>query len=239
MFIIKGKLNKTIKLLKYNFFNRLRKKEDLHLIQLSHIYDKYINYTMIPKETFVENLKLCQSFNHVRGSIIECGVWRGGMIAAISELLGNDRKYYLFDSFDGLPEAKEIDGEAAINWQNNKEGSIYYDNCKAEIDYADKAMKISGTEDYRLIKGWFSETLPKFNMNEEIAILRLDGDWYDSTMQCLTFLYPRVCKGGLIIVDDYYSWEGCSRAIHDYLSSHKLPDKIFQLNQWNSYIIKK
>jgi O-methyltransferase len=237
MQIIKENSKKAISFLRYNLGKKIRKEKRL-LTQLSNLYEKYSHYTMIPKQTFVENLKLCKSFNHVRGCIIECGVWRGGMIAAMSELLGNDRNYYLFDSFEGLPEAQGIDGEAAIKWQNDKEGPIYYDNCKAEIDYAYKAMKISGVQNYQLIKGWFSETLPKFNINDEIAILRLDGDWYDSTIQCLTCLYPKLSKGGLIIVDDYYSWEGCSKAIHDYLSTQGLSDKIYQLNQWNCYIIK-
>jgi hypothetical protein len=192
---------------------------------------------MIPKQTFLDNLKLCHNFSNLKGCIIECGVWRGGMIAALSEILGQDRNYYLFDSFEGLPEAKQIDGDAAIKWQSNKEGLFYFDNCTAEISYAEEAMKLSGAKSYQIIKGWFSDTLPKFTPKQEIAVLRLDGDWYDSTMQCLTSLYPLVTKGGLIIVDDYYAWDGCSRAIHDYLSTHKLTDRIFQING-NCYIIK-
>ena len=99
-------------------------------------------------------------------------------------------------------------------------------------------MKISGVQNYEIIKGWFSETLPKFHINEEIAILRLDADWYESTMQCLKFLYPKVAKGGLIILDDYYTWDGCSRAVHDYLSAYSLANRIYQLEDGNCYIIK-
>lgn len=229
-----------IKALKFWKSNIVKKvgKQDLNSVQFFQLYDKYSYYTMLSKSVFVENLKLCQSFSHIKGCIVECGVWRGGMIAAISEILGNDRKYFLFDSFEGLPEVQEIDGDAARNWQSDKEGPMYHNNCKAEIDYADKAMKISGTQNYQLVKGWFVESLSAFNTDEEIAILRLDADWYKSTMQCLNFLYPKVSKGGLIIVDDYYTWDGCSRAIHDYLSTHKLTDKIYQLNQCNCYIIK-
>lgn len=207
-------------------------------VQLSQSYEKYGNYTMIPKSTFIKNLKLCNNFKNIKGSIIECGVWRGGMIAAMAELLGNDRKYYLFDSFEGLPEAQEIDGEAAKKWQENKEDPGYFDNCKAEICFAKEAMKLAGITNYQPIQGWFSETLPKFNVNEEIAILRLDGDWYESIIQCLNYLYPAVAKGGLIILDDYYVWDGCSRAVHNYLSSHNLPDRIYQLDQNNCYIVK-
>jgi O-methyltransferase len=226
---------RLFKLPKYDLIKIFKQK--YFSIKFSHLYDKYKSYTMISEQIFAENLKLCQSFSHVNGCIIECGVWRGGMIAAISEILGNDRNYYLFDSFEGLPEAKEIDGNAAIEWQNNKEGSFYYDNCKAEIDYAYKAMELSSVKNYQIIKGWFSETLPNFHLKEEIAILRLDGDWYDSTMQCLITLYPMVAKGGLIIIDDYYTWDGCSRAVHDYLSSQQLPDRIYQI-YGNSFIRK-
>lgn len=211
------------------------KQEDA---QFSQIYEKYSNYTMIPISTFTENLIVCSKFKKVKGSIVECGVWRGGMIAAIAELLGNDRRYYLFDSFEGLPEAQEIDGEAAKKWQENKKSPMYFDNCKAEIFYAETAMKLAGITNYQPVCGWFSETLPKFNINEEIAILRLDGDWYDSIIECLNYLYPAVAKGGLIILDDYYVWNGCSKAVHQYLSSNNIPDRIYQLDNNNCYIVK-
>jgi hypothetical protein len=79
-----------------------------------------------------------------------------------------------------------------------------------------------------MIKGWFSETLNNLRLEEGIAILRLDGDWYESTMECLTALYPKVNCGGLIIIDDYYVWDGCARAVHDYLSEKNLPIRIRQ-----------
>lgn len=235
MNLLKTILKKTLTLTKRLINNR---QENKKLDNLYKIYEKYSDYTMIPKYTFVENLKLCKRFHNIEGCIVECGVWRGGMSAAISEVMGL-RQYYLFDSFEGLPEAKEIDGEAAIKWQSDKEGPLYHDNCKAEIDYATQAMADSGAKNYQLIKGWFSDTLPEFSLNnEKIAILRLDGDWYESTMECLTFLYPKVSKGGIIILDDYYSWDGCSKAVHDYLSTHKLADKIYQIDQYNCYLIK-
>lgn len=69
---------------------------------------------MITADDYVENLRLARWVGQVRGSIIECGTWRGGMIAGIADVLGRDRRYYLFDSFEGLPPAKEIDGAAAL-----------------------------------------------------------------------------------------------------------------------------
>jgi O-methyltransferase len=214
------------------------KQEELVLEKLSKIFEKYSLYTMISKSLFIENLRLCQKFAQIKGSVVECGVWRGGMISGIAELLGDSRSYYLFDSFEGLPKVTELDGKAAKEWQEDKQGPMYHNNCMAEISYAEQAMKLSKVSNYRLVKGWFIETLPKFDSNEEIAILRLDADWYDSTMQCLEFLYPKVVKGGLIILDDYYTWDGCARAVHDYLSKYSLPHRIYELDGGNCYIIK-
>jgi O-methyltransferase len=217
-------------------FKRLGKALRFRL-QLRSLYDKYKGFTMISESTFLANLKLCWAYKDVPGIIIECGVWRGGMIAAISEVLGNQRKYYLFDSFEGLPPVQEIDGEAAKKWQSDTFGTMYHDNCKAEQSYAREAMDLANCYNYHLVKGWFSDTLPSFNSEEQIAILRLDGDWYESTIQCLTALYPKVTSGGVIILDDYYTWDGCSKALHDYLSAHSLPDKIYQIHG-NCYLIK-
>ncbi len=204
------------------------------------IYDKYRDFTMVPYENFVPNMELCEQFSKVDGCVVECGVWRGGMSASMAEILGPDRLYYLFDSFEGLPDAKEIDGQDAIQYQLDKDAPRYYDNCTAEIGFAQKAMSLSGVPRVEIVKGWFSETLPDMNIREPIAILRLDSDWYDSTMVCMENLYPKVSEGGLILMDDYYYWEGFSKAIHDYLSRYKLPVRI---NQWNNsnvyYIVKR
>ncbi|MEI6296916.1 MAG: TylF/MycF/NovP-related O-methyltransferase, partial [bacterium] len=171
------------------------------------------------------------------GYVDECGGWRGGLIGEMADVLNGDRKYYLFDSFEGLPKAREIDGESAINWQKDTKSPIYFDNCSAEIKYAEDAMKKSKVKDYQIIKGWFNETLPPFIPAQRIAVLRLDSDWYDSTMVCLNNLYKNVAKGGVIIIDDYYTWDGCTKAVHDFLSQNKIPDRIRTENDI-CYIIK-
>ncbi len=216
---------------------RLEENELQFLSEAIGIYEKYSLYTMIPRKTFIENLRLCRKIESTHGCIVECGVWRGGMIASIAEMLGNNRSYYLFDSFEGLPSAQKIDGVDALSWQSNKDSAYYFDNCKAEEIYAHEAMKMSGVSNYKLVKGWFSDTVSHAQFDEPIALLRLDGDWYDSTMQCIEALYPKIAQGGIVIVDDYYVWDGCSRAIHDYLSLNKLSCKIRQI-QNNCYIIK-
>lgn len=204
------------------------------------IHKKYLEFTMVKRRDYIDCLKLVSQFKHISGSIIECGVWRGGMSAGIAEVMGTARNYYLFDSFEGLPDAKEIDGESAIAWQADKESPGYYDNCKAEMEWAQKAMQLADvTGKASFIKGWFDDTVPQFKTDEAIAVLRLDGDWYDSTMVCLEHLFPKVAEGGLIILDDYYAWDGCSKALHDYLSKYKRPERIIQAYSSGCYLIKK
>lgn len=202
------------------------------------LYNQFTHFTMIPKANYIANLSLCWKFKDVQGDIVECGTWKGGMIAGIVSMMGTDRSYHLFDSFEGLPEVKEIDGPDAQIWQSNTNGIDYFDNCKADINDARTAMIRSGAKQYTINKGWFNETLKTFSFPEGIAILRLDADWYDSTMDCLVNLFPRINKGGILILDDYYTWEGCSKAIHDYLSTHKLPYRIHSVHGI-CYLIKQ
>jgi O-methyltransferase len=200
--------------------SRLRQRE------YSRLYRCFKEFTMIREEIFKSNLALASRIKTLEGCVVECGVWRGGMIAAIAALLGPDRTYYLFDSFEGLRPAQAIDGEAALEWQRNTDSPLYFDNCKAPYEIAYKSMTLSGARKFNLVKGWFNETTPQHRVGEPIALLRLDGDWYESTMVCLENLFDRVVPGGLIILDDYYTWDGCSRALHDYLSRKSATERI-------------
>src|SRR5690606_38277542 len=96
--------------------------------KFSKLFNRYKEYTMIPKKEFIQNLSLINQFRNIKGDVVECGVWRGGFSAAMANLLGNEKKYFLFDSFEGLPEAKAIDGKSAIDWQKNKQSATYFDN---------------------------------------------------------------------------------------------------------------
>lgn len=203
------------------------------------IFKKFSTFTMIRMLDYADNLELCESVANIQGDIVECGVWRGGMIAGIAQILGDNRKYFLFDSFEGLPPVTEKDGAEAKKWQEDKTGATYHENCKAEMSFAAKAMEQSGCKDYSLEKGWFNETLPVFTKSSQIAVLRLDGDWYDSTMCCLENLYPKVVSGGLIIIDDYYTWDGCTKAVHDYLSREELTVRIEKTKNGVCYIRKR
>lgn len=208
-------------------------------LKYTRIYRKYSLFTMIPKNIYCDNLflaeKNCCNRNNL---IVECGTWKGGMIAGITQVLDSEYEYHLFDSFTGLPEAKEIDGIHAKQWQSNKSSKAYYNNCTADINTVDELLK-STKKNYYIHKGWFADTLPNFKSNKEIELLRLDGDWYDSTLECLKYLYPKVKNGGIVILDDYYTWEGCSKAVHDYFSEIKSKSTIQKSMFGVAYIIKK
>jgi O-methyltransferase len=176
---------------------------------------------MIRGPVYIDNLRLAAWVLTTPGCIVECGTWRGGMIAGIADLLGSGRSYYLYDSFQGLPPATEIDGELARRWQADTASPTYYNNCAASEEEARTAMSRSAAKTYRIVKGWFEETLPKERPSEPIALLRMDADWYESTKCILDNLIPRMAPGGMVIVDDYYAWEGCTAAVNEFVAARK------------------
>ena len=184
------------------------------------VFEKYRAFTMVPEDVYVGNLQLALKVRDVPGEIVECGTWRGGMIAGMADTLGPDRKYVLFDSFEGLPLAKEIDGAAAHAWQANLTGPMYHNNCRAAQEEAEQAMSMSVAKNYSIVKGWFSDTLPNAEVGP-IALLRLDADWYDSTKEILHNLANRVVRGGLLLIDDYYAYEGCAVAVNEFAAARK------------------
>jgi hypothetical protein len=155
-----------------------------------------------------------------KGSIIECGTWRGGMSAALISIGGPAREYFFFDSFSGLPPPDERDGAEAFAWTKNTDGPRYFNNCTASLD---EFMSTIARANYRpgsvhVIKGDIDRTFSTISP-PAVAILRVDVDWYRSTFQCLEKFWDHVVPGGLIILDDYYDWEGCRKAVHDFLSA--------------------
>ena len=189
-------------------------------------YRRFREFTMIDFSAYAENLRLAEEVQQIAGCVVECGVWRGGMSAGLATVFGPSRDYFLFDSFEGLPPARAIDGKRALEWQSNIQSPIYYNNCAAPLEFAERAMSLAGAPSAHLIKGWFSETLAEFKPPSPIVLLRLDADWYDSTIVCLESLFDYVALGGLIILDDYYQWDGCSRALHDFLSRRSAVERI-------------
>ena len=177
---------------------------------------------------------LCQAVryitsNAIPGVIVECGVWRGGsMMAAARTLIemgDTSRELYLFDTFaglvapgpfdlapDGTPAAKRFAKEA----REDGSGSRW---CEAPLEEVQAAVALTGypPERTHFIVGRVEETIPE-RAPEQIALLRLDTDWYESTRHELLHLYPRVSSGGVLIVDDYGVWQGCRRAVDEYFA---------------------
>jgi len=191
--------------------------------------------TMLPRKEFTDNVRLARRGRLGEGDIVECGTWRGGMSAAMAWALPG-RHSVLFDSFQGLPDPKPIDGPTAVHWSTEVRA---YDNARAEESWAVEAMKRVGQGDHEIIKGWFEHTVPIWAKQQRpIALLRLDGDWYDSTMVCLEQLLPLVITGGIVIIDDYQYWDGCSRALHDYLSRTQAAERIQRTKHGVAYLVR-
>lgn len=151
--------------------------------------------------------------NNITGSFVECGVAAGNNFAAMAKA---GRHAYGYDSFEGIPWAgpndKEQPGIGEID--KSKIGILESSGVTVHtIENVIKDMDKYGIKNYSLIKGWFQNTVPKWI--GEIAVLRLDGDLYDSTYVCLQYLYPRLNEGGILIVDDW-NLDGCRMAFEDY-----------------------
>jgi O-methyltransferase len=214
-------------------FSKLTPFEIRAEIVARRLYRKYRHATMIHPRDFRANIKVARSVltktSLTGAAIVECGTWRGGMSAALCEIGGPDRIYHFFDSFEGLPRAEDIDGKRAAQYQQDTSSPFYFDNCTASLEEFTQTLALSGTPNSSITihKGWFEDTLRNFE-SPPICVLRLDGDWYDSTMTCLRALWPHVLPGGAVLIDDYYVWEGCSKAVHDFLSSIKATERIMQ-----------
>lgn len=170
--------------------------------------------------------------NDIPGSFVECGVWRGGhMMAAALTLqhLQSQRPIYLFDTFDGMTKPEDIDKDysdaPAIKeflLRKGKYGESQW--CVASEAEVRMNMQTTGYPDHQtfLVKGPVEATLPH-KAPSQIAILRLDTDWYASTLHELCCLYPKVSHLGVVAIDDYGHWQGARRAVDEYLATNKIP----------------
>ena len=145
----------------------------------------------------------------VAGAVVECGVYNGGAAAATALGFGQDqRDFWLYDSFEGLPETSEADGPDAAR---------FVGDCVGDPERVREVFRRLGHPEsrLRLHKGWFQDTLPAAKP-DGIALLHIDADWFDSVLLCLRELYPRVPTGGAVVLDDFGHWEGCREAFYAY-----------------------
>lgn len=159
----------------------------------------------------------------VAGDFVETGVWRGGATILMRAVLAAhniaDRRVWCADSFEGLPvpdpDTYPADAGQDI-WST-------IDTLKVDVDAVRSNFDRYGLLDdqVKFLVGWFRDTLPTAPITE-IAVLRLDGDLYESTMDALVHLEPKVSQGGIVIVDDYGGWPPCRAAVDDYRSSRHI-----------------
>jgi O-methyltransferase len=161
----------------------------------------------------------------IPGDIVECGVWKGGsMMAAAMTLIevGARRKLHLFDTFEGMPKPGEHDIsakgiDAATTWASTPQWALgTLDEVTANICGTgyDPAL-------VSFVQGKVEDTIPA-SAPQQIALLRLDTDWYESTAHELEHLYPRLSTGGVLIIDDYGHWKGARRAVDEYIAAKRL-----------------
>ncbi len=167
-------------------------------------------------------LKVLQS--DIPGDIIETGVWRGGatifMRAVLKAYNITDRMVWVADSFQGLPKADLAYPEAgATHFHGMKALAVSESDVRA--NFARYGLLDSQV---RFLVGWFSDTLPTAPI-DRLALIRLDGDMYESTMDALIGLYPKLSVGGYVIIDDL-EIAACKRAVDDYRSERGIADEI-------------
>jgi len=229
----------TLKLLfprKYNLELNLKNQRN-YPIDFSKPENKIIEqvkpYTMTSYERLFSLINAVRYIvtNNIFGSFVECGVWRGGSSMAIALTLlqqaKTDRDIYLFDTFEGMSEPREMDIDihgrlAKEQFIRYKKNIDYADWCNASIEDVRKNLFDTGypKDKIHFIKGKVEDTLPYSGL-DIIALLRLDTDWYESTLHELNHLYPQIANAGICIIDDYGYWAGARKAVDEYFKGRE------------------
>jgi O-methyltransferase len=162
----------------------------------------------------------------VDGDLLEAGVWRGGTTILMRGVLAaygeHDRRVWVADSFQGLPAPAPdaFPADAGLDYTVHPELSVGVRQVQANFERYGLL-----DDQVRFLVGWFKETLPRADI-DRLAVLRLDGDLYESTMDALEALYPKLSVGGYCIVDDFGALEACRRAVYDYRNTHNVTEPI-------------
>jgi hypothetical protein len=167
--------------------------------------------------------------NEIPGDFVECGVYRGGhsiIAASIFKRYQVKKKVYLFDTFAGMTVPTKFDkksstGEPAIRKYDNTLTMNYSNWAYSPLEEVERNFQDRHLSDYAIfVKGDVLNTLLNTrNITNEISFLRLDTDWYESTKLELEILYPKLMRGGVLVIDDYGSWDGVLKAVNEYFSS--------------------
>ena len=181
-------------------------------------------YTMVGLKRLMNARQLAETvlWENVPGDFLEAGVWRGGVGIMLRGVLSaynvSDRRLWLADSFEGLPppDKDEYPSDSASEFHTCPELAINIDQVKQNFRKYDLL-----DDQIVFLKGWFKDTLPRAPV-EKIALLRLDGDLYESTMQGLVSLYDKVSENGYIIIDDYHCVPQCAQAVEDFCAKRNI-----------------
>ncbi|MBI2452654.1 MAG: class I SAM-dependent methyltransferase [Parcubacteria group bacterium] len=210
------------------------------------LFFKVLPYTMVSYKCLANAYALAQKTEEERlqGAFVECGVWKGGAAAAMASAANPGRQIWLFDSFEGLPEPTLYDGARAKEYAGNKTSGTLASIGKCVGLLRDvqqlffRALRLSG-DIVHIEQGWFQDTLPAAKKQVgPIALLRMDADWYESTRCILENLFDSVVQGGYVIIDDYYCWEGCRRAVDEFVQTRKLKISIVPIDRDGVYFKK-
>ena len=180
---------------------------------------------------------LCEAVRYlvsagIEGDIVECGVWKGGSMMAVAESLvrfgDTSRQLHLYDTFTGMsePTGKDVSlvGEDAVQrFHDEKSDDPNAAWCGSSLDRVKSHMAQTGypDENMNFVVGKVEDTIPHA-APQEIALLRLDTDWYESTLHEMNHLFPRLVDGGVLILDDYGHWQGAREAVDEYLSQNNV-----------------
>ena len=191
--------------------------------------------TMIGRQR-LDNIQWCVESvisEAVLGDLIETGVWRGGATIFMRAILAahgiSDRVVWVADSFQGFPTVERR--SRAIDRGVDFTGGLGDTALSVDLETVKRNFERYGLLDsqVRFLVGWFADTLPTAPI-EQLAVLRLDGDLYESTWDALSVLYPKVSAGGYVIVDDYGTFEGCRSAVDDYRRQMRISDPIQEID---------
>jgi len=196
-----------------------------------------IAHTMIGLKR-LDNLQFCIEnvlSNNIPGDLIECGAWRGGatifMRAVLKAYNIKDRVVYVADSFEGCPKPniKKYPQDKGSNLYLFEELAVSLEQVKTNFD----RYGLLDDQVY-FLKGWFKNTLPKAPI-KKLAVLRIDADLYESTMDSLVNLYPKLSIGGYIIVDDFGTYPACKQAVLDYRKANGINDEMIKIDLTGIY----
>ena len=186
----------------------------------------------------LDNLQACIEdilARNIPGDLIETGSWRGGatiFMRAVLKAYGvDDRVVWVADSFEGLPapDPKRYPADFGSVFHLFADLSVTLDQVKANFDRYGLL-----DDQVRFLKGWFRDTLPTAPV-ERLALARLDGDMYESTIDSLESLYPKLSVGGYLIVDDYGDIPACRQAVHDYRRANSITEAIVPIDSTGIY----